>query len=52
MVTYLCKSGCCPAVELHVDGVVIGETGNQCRLSKDEWNALLAKVKAGELREL
>ena len=45
-----CQS--CPAVELSEAEVRIGEDGNLVKLSKEEWNALVEKVKAGELRTL
>ncbi|MBI2304760.1 MAG: hypothetical protein HYU86_08465 [Chloroflexi bacterium] len=49
----LCKDGhCCPAVELGEAEVRIGEEGNLVKLSKEEWNALVEKIKAGELRPL
>lgn len=53
MRVYLCgKSGCCPAVELEGDKVIIGEEGNQVTLSKEEWNTLVAKIKSNELKAL
>lgn len=39
----------CPEVVLGTDAVIIGEEGNQVRLSLAEWNVLVAAVKAGEL---
>lgn len=42
------KSGC-PAVEFKTDGVEIGETGNCAKLTADEWNLLVDKVKSGKL---
>lgn len=49
---YLCKEGgCCPAVHFLKDQVRIGEGENTVVLSREEWNALVRKIKAGELRE-
>lgn len=53
MKVYLCSDkGCCPAVEAAEGVVRIGEEGNLCTLKRDEWNALVQKVKAGELGEI
>ncbi|MBI4362656.1 MAG: hypothetical protein HY558_05725 [Euryarchaeota archaeon] len=50
MKVYLCgEKGCCPAVEVSGDRVRIGEEGNLCTLSREEWNALRSRVLAGEL---
>lgn len=50
MKIYLCDDkGCCPAVEISGDRVLIGEEGNLCALSREEWNALRSKILAGEL---
>ncbi len=51
-VVYLCQSGCCPAVVIEDDRVLIGEEGNQVVLKKDEWNALVEKILSGELKKL
>ena len=52
MTTYtLCgKTGCCPVVEVDEKFVKIGEDGNQVKLKKSEWNALVKKIKSGEIR--
>jgi len=42
--------GCCPVVELGQKYVRIGEKGNLCTLKKAEWNALVGKIKSGEIR--
>ncbi|MBI2907672.1 MAG: hypothetical protein HYX92_08470 [Chloroflexi bacterium] len=42
----------CPAVELAGDTVRIGEEGNLAVLTKAEWNTLVNKIRAGELRAL
>ena len=40
----------CPQVEISDDSVLIGEEGNQVRLSTGEWNVLVAAVKEGRLQ--
>ncbi|PIQ84620.1 MAG: hypothetical protein COV75_01285 [Candidatus Omnitrophica bacterium CG11_big_fil_rev_8_21_14_0_20_63_9] len=48
----LCPAcGACPEVVVDVakDEVRIGEDGNLVRLNKEAWNALVEKIKAGEL---
>ena len=53
MRVFLCgKSGCCPAVDIQDEKVTIGETGNQVTLNKDEWNALVTKIRSEELKTL
>lgn len=50
MKVYLCeKGGCCPAVEFDGDEVRIGEDDNVVVLTRDEWDILVRKVRAGEL---
>jgi hypothetical protein len=39
----------CPEVVATSEAVTIGEEGNQVRLSPDEWNVLVAAIKAGDL---
>ncbi len=47
----LCPScDACPEVVISEDSVVIGEDGNQVRLSTGEWNVLVAAVKEGRLQ--
>ncbi len=49
----LCGScSSCPAVEFKGDGVMIGEDENMVKLSREEWNILVDKVKKGELNSL
>lgn len=49
----LCPAcGGCPAVEITDEGVRIGEGGNIVKLTHAEWNDLVARVRAGELREV
>ena len=51
----LCPAcGACPEVVLDVanDEVRIGEEGNLTRLTKEAWNALVEKIRAGELTEI
>ncbi len=42
----------CPEVVVAADEVVIGEPGNQVRLSTEEWNVLVEAVQTGKLRRL
>ncbi|HUF52968.1 MAG TPA: hypothetical protein VMR52_04240 [Dehalococcoidia bacterium] len=39
----------CPEVVVTSEAVTIGEEGNQVRLAHDEWNVLVAAIKAGSL---
>lgn len=49
----LCPAcGACPTVDLYDTEVRIGEEGNQVRLTKKEWNSLIEKIRAGELKEV
>jgi len=49
-VVYLCSGGsCCPVVDVSEDSVKIGEAGNMCTLTKEQWETLKEKVKTGEL---
>lgn len=41
----------CPEVVITPDAVLIGEEGNQVRLSPQEWNVLVAGIKRGLLTE-
>lgn len=45
----LCGSGHCPVVKLDSDRVEIGEAGNLCVLTDEEWGVLKQKVLDGEL---
>jgi hypothetical protein len=41
----LCREGsCCPVVKLADDHVEIGEDGNLCILTRDEWETLKSKI--------
>jgi sarcosine oxidase delta subunit len=42
----------CPEVEITDRGVTIGEDANTVRLSRAEWNELVALIKRGELHEI
>lgn len=42
----------CPEVVISDEGVTIGEDQNIVKLSHTEWNELVARVRAGELREV
>ncbi len=41
--------GCCPMVKLDSDRVEIGEAGNLCTLTGEEWAVLKQKVLDGEV---
>lgn len=46
----LCSSGsCCPVVKIADGHVEIGEEGNLCVLSMEEWETLKSKVLSKEL---
>ena len=45
MKVYLCgEKGCCPYVEIKENEVLIGEEGNICKLTIEQFNALKEKV--------
>lgn len=47
----LCPAcGACPEVAVYGDRVHIGEKDNLVRLKKEEWNELVRKIQAGELK--
>jgi len=46
----LCREGsCCPEVKISNEFVEIGETGNICVLSKNEWEILKEKILKNEI---
>jgi hypothetical protein len=47
----LCNSShCCPTAEFTADGVILRDDyQGEVRLTRDEWLALVAKIKNGEL---
>jgi len=46
----LCSCGsCCPVVKLGDDRVEIGEEGNLCVLTIDEWETLKSKILGKEM---
>ena len=46
----LCSCGsCCPVVKVDDDHVEIGEEGNLCVLTPDEWGPLKSKILKKEL---
>ncbi|MCD6481220.1 MAG: hypothetical protein J7L31_02990 [Thermoplasmata archaeon] len=50
MKVYLCgEKGCCPYVETVEDKVIIGEEGNMCVLTREEFEELKEKIKRGEI---
>jgi len=50
MKIYLCgEKGCCPYIEIRDNEVIIGEEGNMCRLTKEEFDILREKIKRGEI---
>jgi hypothetical protein len=44
--------GACPTVEITDSGVTIGEDKNTVKLTHDQWNDLVARVRRGELFEV
>lgn len=48
-VTLCCGAGKCNKIAFTDDGVRIGEEDNFIKLTMDEWNALVEKIKSGEL---
>ena len=49
----LCPAcGACPEIAVYGEEVRIGEKGNLVRLKKQEWNDLVRKIHAGELKEI
>ncbi len=50
-VVLLCGAGsqCCPTVEVSQTEVTIGEGGNVVKLTPEQWDLLVEKVKSGEL---
>ena len=49
-VVNLCgKCGKCPVVKIYEDSVEIGEEGNLCTLTKEEWESLRSKILDSEL---
>ena len=46
----LCKEGsCCPVVKITKDKVEIGEKGNLCILTREQWETLKGKILNKEL---
>jgi hypothetical protein len=46
----LCSSGsCCPVAKLGDDRVEIGEEGNLCVLTTEEWETLKSKILSKEI---
>ena len=49
-VVTLCREGsCCPVVKVADDHVEIGEEGNLCVLTSDEWETLKNKILSREI---
>jgi len=45
----LCSSGtCCPVVKVDQNRVEIGEDGNLCVLTLEQWETLKRKIQQGE----
>ena len=42
----------CPVIDVKKDEVLIGEEGNLCKLTSDQWNNFIKGVKSGELKEI
>ena len=45
----LCGSGHCPVVKIDNERVEIGEEGNVCVLTTDEWETLKQKIQNKEI---
>ena len=46
----LCPAcGACPAVVITDEGVTINEDENTLRLTHEQWNDLVARIRSGEL---
>ena len=46
----LCSSGsCCPVVKITDDHIEIGEEGNLCVLTSEEWETLKSKILSKEI---
>lgn len=45
-------SPCCPSVAFEDEKVLIGEEGNLVKLTMEQWNILVEKVRTGELNTL
>ncbi len=49
----LCPAcGACPEVAVYGQEVLIGEKNNLVRLTRQEWNDLVRKIKHGNLKEI
>ena len=45
----LCQRGsCCPVVKVYEDKVEIGEEGNLCTLTLEQWETLKTKIQSSE----
>jgi sarcosine oxidase delta subunit len=51
-VTLCPRCGECPEVEITESGVTIGEDANIVKLTHDQWNDLVARIRQGDLREV
>ncbi len=50
MKIYLCgEKGCCPSVNIGTNHVEIGEEGNKCTLTMDEWTELKTQIKENKI---
>ncbi len=46
----LCPAcGACPAVEITDEGVTIGEDENTVKLTHEQWNDLVGRIRSGNL---
>ncbi|MEA2054838.1 MAG: hypothetical protein U9O96_07040 [Candidatus Thermoplasmatota archaeon] len=43
------EKGCCPYVEIKGNEVVIGEEGNMCRLTREQFDGLKDRINRGEI---
>lgn len=47
-----CGKGGCAQIEFVAGGVEISDAGDRVKLSSEEWNLLVDKVKSGELKKV
>lgn len=49
----LCPAcGACPEIVFQEDEITIGEADHVAKLTKEQWNDLIRKVRKGELKEV
>ncbi|ADJ26530.1 hypothetical protein Dehly_1238 [Dehalogenimonas lykanthroporepellens BL-DC-9] len=48
LITLCAQGSCCPVVKVYDDRVEIGEEGNLCTLTTEQWTTLKAKIQSDE----